>query len=380
MVDRRLYGITALFDNPEKVLSAAKAVTNAGYKEFDAYTPYPLHGLDNAMKLKRSMIGKVTLTAGMTGVVSLILFTWWANSVDYPLWIGGKPFFAWPSYVPLMFEMGVLFGAVTTVISLLAIWLGLPRNSHPLHDTEFMRRISDDRFGICVEASDPIFEQKQTAEFLRGLGGENVELAYHEAHEISFRSAVLDPRFIVAAIIVAVISSGLVYLGLNKLLLLRPWSSLNDQEKVLPETRSAFYPDGFAMRPPVEGTVSRSQMPFEFENDLTSAEKGLKNPLLPSKRVMELGQRDFNIYCSPCHGYFADGDSRLQGQFPNPPSLHTDSLRLAPDGLYYYVITSGFQNVMPSYSRQILPDERWAIIWYIRALQKSQQAEVPVTK
>ncbi len=380
MSERRLYGITALFDNPEKVLSASKAVADEGFKNFDTYTPYPIHGLDNAMKLKRSMIGAITLILGMTGVVSLVLFTWWTNSVDYPLIIGGKPHFAWPSYVPLMFEMGVLVGAVSTVIALLAIWLGLPRNSHPLHDTKFIRRVSDDSFGICIEAQDPKFDEKRTAEFLRTLGAGTVELAYYELHDLSLKQKVLDPKFIVAIIVVAVVSSGTVYFGLNKLLLIRPWSSLNNQEKVLPETRSDFYADGFAMRPPVEGTVARSQMPYEFINDPVSAGKYMKNPLLPTPYVMQVGQRDFNTYCSPCHGYFADGDSRLQGQFPNPPSFHTDSLRLAPDGLYYEVITNGFQGVMPSYARQIPRDERWEIIWYIRALQKSQHAEASGAK
>ena len=381
MSERKLYGITALFDAPEKVLAAAKATTNEGYNNFDSYSPYPIHGLDNAMKLKRSYIGVVTLILGLTGVISLVTFTWWTNSVDFPLVTGGKPFFAWPSYVPLMFEMGVLFGAVSTVIALLAMWLGLPRNSHPLHDTEFMRKVADDKFGICVEAQDPKFDERQTLSFLKSLGAEKVELAYYEISEVSLKQGVLDPKFIIAIIMVAAVSSGTVYWGLNKMLLIRPWSSLNDQEKVLPETRSEFYPDGFAMRPPVEGTVARSQMPYEFtENDLVSAEKYLKNPLLPTPQVMALGQRDFNTYCSPCHGYFADGDSRLQGQFPNPPSLHTDSLLLASDGLYYNVITNGFQGIMPSYARQIPRDERWAIIWYIRALQKSEHPGASVTR
>ncbi len=179
----------------------------------------------------------------------------------------------------------------------------------------------------------------------------------------------------------AAVSSGSVYFGLNKLLLLRPWSSFNNQDKVLPETKSQFYADGFAMRPPVEGTVPRNQMPYEFTNDLVSAGKYMNNPLMPTPRLMQQGQRDFNIYCSPCHGYLADGASRLQGQFPNPPSLHADSLRLAPDGFFYEVITNGYQGIMPSYSRQIPRDERWAIIWYIRALQKSQHhSEASVSK
>jgi membrane-bound inhibitor of C-type lysozyme len=380
MAEKRLFGVIALFDSPDKLLSASKAVTNAGYVNFDAYAPYPVHGLDNAMKLKPSRIGILTLIAGLTGVVSLVLFTWWANSIDYPLWIGGKPYFSWPSYVPLMFEVGVLLGSVVTVVSLLAIWLGLPRNSHPLHDTEFMKRVSSDRFGICIEASDKKFAEQQVIEFLLSCGAEKVDVVYDTTQRISLKEAILEPKFIVAIVVVAALSSGAVYWGLNRMLLLRPWSSLNNQEKVLPETLSVFYADGFSMREPVNGTVARNQMPNEFVSSLSTAGKYLENPLLPSKHVMEVGQRDFNIYCSPCHGYFADGDSRLQGQFPNPPSLHIDSLRLSPDGFYYSVITNGFQNIMPSYSRLIPRDERWAIIWYIRALQKSQHVEVSSTK
>ncbi|HEY9167426.1 MAG TPA: quinol:electron acceptor oxidoreductase subunit ActD [Candidatus Kryptonia bacterium] len=380
MSERKLYGITALFNEPGKVLAASKAVAGEGYKKFDTYTPYPIHGLDNAMKLKPSRIGVVTFVLSMIGVVSLLLFTWWTNSVDYPLWVGGKPYFAWPSYVPLMFEMGVLFSAVSTVIALLAIWLGLPRNSHPLQDTEFLKRVSDDSFGVCIEAADPKFDERKTRALLESLGALKVEIAFYDVKTISLKEAVLDPKFIAAIIIVAIASSGAAYFGLNKMLLMRPWSSLNDQEKVNPETRSAFYQDGFGMRPPVDGTVARNQMPYEFTNDLVSAGKYIKNPILPTSHVMEVGQRDFNTYCSPCHGYFAEGDSRLQGQFPNPPSLQSDSLRLAPDGLFYEVITNGYQGVMPAYSRQIPRDERWAIIWYIRALQKANHAEGASTK
>ncbi|MCL5034228.1 MAG: DUF3341 domain-containing protein [Bacteroidetes bacterium] len=369
---RRLYGITALFDNPEKLLNAARAVVKEGYKDYDSYSPYPIHGLDAAMKLKRSYIGVVTLVAGLTGATLLVIFAWWTNSVDYPLVIGGKPLFAWPSYVPLTFEMTVLFGAVSTVTALLAVWLGLPRNSHPLHETEFMKKVADDGFGIAIESKDKKFDEKQTKEFLENLGAEKVELVYYEARELTLGETVLDPKFITAIVVVALLSSAATYLGLNQMLLIRPWSSLNVQAKVLPETKSAFYPDGFAMRPPVKGTVARGQMPYRYANDLAGAEKYMQNPLLPTKHVMEVGKRDFNTYCSPCHGYFADADSRLQGQFPVPPSLHIDSLVTAPDGLYYEVITNGYQGVMPSYARQIPRDERWAIIWYIRALQQAQ--------
>ncbi len=375
-----LYGLTAIFDSPEKLVHAADAVVKEGYKEYDAYSPYPIHGLDTAMKLKRSMIGVVTLVVGLTGGTLLVLFAWWTNSIDYPLFIGGKPLFSWPSYVPLTFEMTVLFGAVSTVTALLVVWLGLPRNSHPLQDTEFMKKVSDDKFGLAIEAKDPKFDERQTKALLEKLGAEKVELAYYETRELTLKETVLDPKFIGSIVVVAVAVSGATYFGFNKMILMRPWSSLNEQAKVLPETRSAFYPDGFAMRPPVRGTVARGQMPYRYASDIPVAEKYMQNPILPTKHVMLVGHRYFYIYCSPCHGYLAEGDSRLQGQFPIPPSLHIDSLVTAPDGLYYEVITNGYQGVMPSYARQIPRDERWAIVWYIRALQRAQHPEVADVK
>jgi len=376
MRDDRLYGIAALFDNPDKVLLAAKEVAEGGYKKFDVYTPYPLHGMDNAMKLKQSKVGIVTLISGMIGVVSALLFMWWTNSVDYPLVIGGKPLFALPNYIPITFELGVLFGSVSTVIGLLIIFLNLPRNSHPLHDTNFMKRVSSDKFGICIEAADPLFDANTISNWFRKLGAESIEEIYYRPEYISLRQAIFDPKYIGAIILVALISSGATYFTLNEILFMRPWTSLNEQDKVLPETRSKFYADGFAMRPPVEGTVARGQLPYFFSsNEMKAAESYMVNPLLPTKRVMEIGQRDYNTYCSPCHGYQGNGDSRLRGQFPNPPTLHSDTLRKAPDGHFYQVITDGFMGIMPSYARQISPDERWAIIWYIRALQKSHNVK-----
>ncbi len=382
MSEKRLYGLAAIFDTPEKVVAAARAVAGRGFTKYDSYSSYPIHGLDSAMRLKRTRIPFVTLVAGLSGAVLLVLFTWWTNSVDFPLAIGGKPYFAWPDYVPLMFEMTVLFGAVSTVIALLVVWLKLPRNSHPLHDTEFMKKVSKDKFGICIESDDPGFNETETRRFLEDLGAESVDSVYDEPVDISLKQKVLDPKFIAAIVVVAVVSSATTYLALNKMLLIRPWSSLNAQFKVNPESRSRFYSDGIGMRPPVTGTVARGHLPdpITVSDNLAAAEKYLVNPVLPSPHVMEVGQRDFNTYCSPCHGYFADGNSRLQGQFPSPPSLHTDSLRLAPDGLYYNVITNGFQGVMPSYARQIPRKERWAIVWYIRALQKAQNPNGPEAK
>jgi mono/diheme cytochrome c family protein len=100
----------------------------------------------------------------------------------------------------------------------------------------------------------------------------------------------------------------------------------------------------------------------------------LSNPLPYSKEIIAVGKTRFDTYCSPCHGYFGKGDSRLHDQFPKPPTLHSDKVRNWADGNIYHVITNG-QNIMPSYEKQILRDDRWAIVHYIRVLQRSQNAK-----
>ncbi|MEZ4688688.1 MAG: cytochrome c [Ignavibacteria bacterium] len=127
------------------------------------------------------------------------------------------------------------------------------------------------------------------------------------------------------------------------------------------------------MREPVNGTVARGFLPYEYKGLPDSSVKLLANPLAVSKEVLERGQDRFNIYCSPCHGYFGEGDGRLKGLFPKPPTLHSKKVKEWTDGNIYHVITNG-QNVMPSYAEQVSRDDRWAIIHYIRALERSKDA------
>ena len=125
---------------------------------------------------------------------------------------------------------------------------------------------------------------------------------------------------------------------------------------------------------PIQGTVARGFKPYPYKNNPDEAGKMLVNPLIPTKENLELGKNKFNIYCSPCHGYLGEGDSRLRGQFPNPPSLHSEKVRNWTDGRIYHVIVEG-QNVMPSYSYQLSREERWAVINYLRVLQRSLNAK-----
>ena len=371
METKNLYGIAALFDTPDQIIHTASTISGAGYRRYDINTPYPVHGMDNAMKLKASTLGYIALILGIIGASSAVGFMWWATSIDYPLVIGGKPFFSLPAFIPIIFEVTVLLASVGTVIVMLFIFFRLPSNSHPVHDTPYMKKVSVDKFGVVIEARDKLFDADKVTELLKELHAGEVFPIYFEEYA---PMRVYTPKFIVFLVLVFIIVSGTTYFSLNKLLYMPPFTWMMIQPKLTPQSTSSFFSDGQAMRMPVEGTVSRGNMPYPFEGEPEKAGKFLSNPLTPTKQVLELGQRKFNTYCSPCHGYFGKGDSRLDDQFPNPPSLQSEKLRTLPDGQIFHIITTG-QNLMPSYAKQVLPEERWAIIHYIRSLQRATNAK-----
>ncbi|NCQ16880.1 MAG: DUF3341 domain-containing protein [Ignavibacteria bacterium] len=369
MSERKLYGLTALFQTPDEIVHAAKKVQDSGYKKYDVHTPYPVHGMDAAMKLKPSNLGYVTLIFGLSGAAFALLFMYWAMSKDYPMIIGGKPFFALPAFIPITFEITVLLATLATVIGMLTFYFKFPNNSQPLHDTPYMKAVSSDKYGICIEADDELFDLEKVKHLFKELNGQNVSEIYFPVTE-PFK--IFEPKFLILLAVVALSTSAVTYLTLNKLLYITPYNWLMNQNRVNVQSKSTFYADGFGMRKPVEGTVARGFIPYEYKG-LAAPVVPLSNPLLPTAQILQLGRKRFLTFCSPCHGNFGDGDSRLRGQFPNPPSLHSEKVRGWHDGNIYHVIVNG-QNVMPSYSSQLSRDDRWAVIHYIRALQKAKNA------
>ncbi|MFA6598242.1 MAG: quinol:electron acceptor oxidoreductase subunit ActD [Ignavibacteriaceae bacterium] len=369
MSERKLFGLTALFQTPDEIIHAAAKVHEAGYKKYDVHTPYPVHGMDAAMKLKPSNLGFVTLIFGLFGAAFALLFMYWAMSKDYPMIIGGKPFFALPAFIPITFEVTVLLATLATVIGMLTFYFKFPNNSQPLHDTPYMKAVSSDKYGVCIEANDELFDPEKVRNLFKELNGQNISEVYFPIVE-TFK--IFEPKYLTLLVVVALLTSATTYLTLNKLLYITPFTWLMQQDRVNVQSRSTFYADGFGMRNPVEGTVARGFIPYEYKG-LAAPVVPLSNPLMPSSEVLKLGKKRFLTFCSPCHGNYGDGDSRLRGQFPNPPSLHSEKVRGWQDGNIYHVITNG-QNIMPSYASQLSRDERWAIIHYIRALQKAKNA------
>ena len=367
--DKKLYGITATFNSPDEIINAAKKVSDLGYIQFDVNTPYPLHGMDSAMKIKPSKLGFVTLIMGLAGTTIALMLMYWTMSIDYPLVIGGKPFFAFPAFIPVTFELTVLLATVSTVMAMIALFFRLPDNKHPLHDTEYMKSVSADKYGIVIESSDSKFNEKDVEGFFKNLNPLKIEFIYFPAEE---QYPIFQPKFILFLFSVALVVSGGTYFALNKLMYITPFDWMMNQDRLTPQKSTELFTDGFGMRTPVEGSVAKGFIPYPYAGQ-TNPSEVLSNPFLPTKENIELGEAKYFTYCSPCHGYFADGDSRLNGQFPNPPTLHSKRARDFSDGIIYHIITNG-QNVMPSYSAQITREERWAIVNYVRVLQRAKNA------
>jgi Alternative complex III, ActD subunit len=169
----RLYGLMAEFDSPNSLVSAARRTREGGYRKFDAYTPFPIEELDEALDLHDTHVPLLVLIGGIVGGLSGYLLQYWISVVAYPLNVGGRPFHSWPAFVPVTFEMTVLFGALTAVFGMLAL-NGLPMPYHPVFNAPRFALATRDRFFLCIEAADPGFEPAATRRFLEGLGPREV--------------------------------------------------------------------------------------------------------------------------------------------------------------------------------------------------------------
>jgi hypothetical protein len=194
---KRVHGYLAEFDNAQDIYHAAEHIRDAGYQRWDCHTPFPIHGLDGAMGVKRSRLPFLVFFGGITGLaVAFTLQTitqtnFWGDTMGmpflqkiaetYPTIVQAKPTGIWtlPAFFPVMFELTILFSAFTVLFGLLAL-MGLPRWNHPLFTSKRFGRFSDDGFIICIEARDPKFAQTGTREFLEKLGAKHIELVEDE--------------------------------------------------------------------------------------------------------------------------------------------------------------------------------------------------------
>ncbi|MBM2813545.1 MAG: hypothetical protein HW421_307 [Ignavibacteria bacterium] len=374
MQNKVLYSVTGIFQTPDSIKHAAKSIADAGYKRYDINTPYPVHGIPKAMGMTISKLGYFTLVFGLSGIALALGFTWIITNIIYPLVQGGKPFFALPPFIPITFEVTVLLSSCGTVIIMLLLYFKFPNNSHPLHDTNYMKKVSSDKYGAYIMADDPNFDQSKVRSLLESLGAIDIEDIYYDEETVSLRPKVFEPKFLGFLLVAILITAGATYFTLNKLLFMPPFDWMSFQSRVNAQSLSTFFPDKHGMRMPPSGTIARGFMPFPYEGDPDKAGKMLVNPMTNTQENIEQGRKQYDIFCSPCHDWHGTGNSRLRGQFPNPPSLHSQKVRNWSDGMIYYIITMG-QNTMPSYAYQVSREDRWAIILYVRTLQRAMNAK-----
>lgn len=169
-----LYGMVAEFDSPGALLHAAEATRNAGYKRVDACSPFPIHGIDKALKIPGSKVPWLVLGGAFTGGIGALALQWWTSAIDYPIKIAGKPYLSLPAFVPVIFELTVLLSAFAAVFGMLAL-NGLPRLYHPAFNHSRFHKVTDDGFFLIIESEDPMFSRSTTRDFMAGLGGTHIE-------------------------------------------------------------------------------------------------------------------------------------------------------------------------------------------------------------
>ena len=169
------YGILAEFATPAELYRACERGRDAGFTRWDAHTPFPVHGLAGAMGLRRSPLPWIVLAMGLTGAALGFGLQWWVHASAQPLVISGKPYFTWPAFIPITFEIGVLFAALGAVLGMLGL-NRLPMLYHPLFRSKVFERVTDDAFFISIESWDPRFDASATATLLESLGARSVEL------------------------------------------------------------------------------------------------------------------------------------------------------------------------------------------------------------
>ena len=174
------YAVATTFDTTHELIGAIRSVRKKGYRKLDAYTPFPVHGIDEALGARRSKLGYVIAAGAVVGVLSALGLQWWTAAVDYPVIIGGKPFFAIEYAIPITFELMVLFASFAAVFGMLA-FNGLPRFNHPIFNYANYARVTDDGFVLVVERDGNHFEPIAIVELLNELGGKNTEVVHEDA-------------------------------------------------------------------------------------------------------------------------------------------------------------------------------------------------------
>jgi mono/diheme cytochrome c family protein len=385
----QVHGLLAEYSTPQQLIAAARRIRDAGYSRWDSYSPFPVHGIDPAMGIRPTVLPWIVFAAGLTGGTGALALQWWTSSVDYRWIVSGKPFFSIPANIPITFELTVLSASLTCLLGML-LMNKLPMLAHPLDRSRRFARVTDDRFFVLVQASDPKFDAKDTAGLLQATSPRGpIEVVMEDT-----KSSNVIPRGIVYALLVLATAaivpfalSALARVSTSEQTRLDIVPDMDFQQKFKAQRENTFFADKRAMRLPVEGTVAVGEL-RDDDHFYTGKVDGTFAKTFPSQieisdATMELGRKRFGTYCTPCHGVDGSGQgmvhqrarSLMQGTWVQPADLRQDKVIYRSVGELFDNISRGVRN-MPAYERQIDTQDRWAIILYLRALQRSQSAHL----
>ena len=383
-----LHGVLAEFDGVDPLIQAASQVRDAGYRHWDAHTPFPVHGLDGAMGVRPTKLPWLILVAAVTGLGCALLMQWWMNAYDYQFHISGKPLFSLPANIPVCFELTVLFSAFAAFFGTLAS-NKLPELFNPVFLSARFRRATADRFFIYVESRDPVFHEAGLRDIFARASTLGVESICHDERTLAARlpkgtvgvMAVLTALTLVPLAMIAKARE-----TTSELPRIHPIpDDMDSQYKFKAQSANWFFADNRAMRAPPDGTVAREDVradnAFYTGKGPDSFSAEFPAQLTVDEQTMRRGQERFGVYCAPCHGYAGRGDGMVarhadrlaEGTWVTPSSIHEPRVRAQPVGELFHSITHGIRS-MPGYGHLISDADRWGIIMYVRALQRSQAA------
>jgi hypothetical protein len=173
-----IYGLIAEFENPTALVNAARAARERGFRKLDAYSPFPIEELSEALHLHKNKLPLIVLIGGICGGLTGYLLQYYVTVWNFPINIGGRPLHSWPSYIVITFELTILFAAISSVLGLLAL-CGLPTPYHPTFNVPRFALASRNRFFLCIESTDPLFDHDRTVEFLESLEPREVSEVAH---------------------------------------------------------------------------------------------------------------------------------------------------------------------------------------------------------
>jgi mono/diheme cytochrome c family protein len=385
--DGELYGVIAEFDTPGELMDAARTVRDAGYTEFDCYSPFPVHGIDEAMGIKRTILPLIVFGGGVTGLLGGVFLQWWMNAYDWPWNIAGKPAWSIPANVPIAFEATILFSVLTTFFGM---WIlnKLPQVWHPFFRSDRFARVTDDAFVLGIQANDRRFDHAATTKLLKDAGAIAIEDVHLEGDPRRKTMPKWITAFIVASTAFALIPFAIAAKARNSTSTephIHIFPDMDFQPKYKSDTAIDLFPDGRANRGAIDGTVARGSLNADdtfyrgIENGAWTT--GFPKQIEINDAFVKRGQNRYNIYCSACHGF----DGRGSGAVPQRVAASGGAWLARnlvdpaggsvtmPNGQLFNTISNGF-NTMMGYANQIPHMDRWAIVLYIRALQRSQNA------